>query len=795
MTQLTDDQKSSSINSDTPELQPQRNNSSVSNQLSLETRTLESNKNYWQGWNLSFDATSIIPNHQTASEQNRTFQIRRVTEDNRIGEHLHSFVVNRTGKHVLETSSIQGNVVLLYQSEVVYVTNGNGFLSSPPDNTPVSTETSRWSIEVQTAQIRWVDRQVYPGQLTHLSVESNRESFTLGVSANNVSFTELENIFPEEQYATNHDRFRDEGILLLSGHSQFRTLINTTNTTPRIYQFDLYALDTTLKEETNLTVRQPSQNSQFVSVDRTQVAGDYLTATIHCSQCYLLIGSPQSNVIELLELTDTTGDDQITLRINSRFAGMYPDYPGMPENVSAYDAGPDAVSRIDSTVQLASERTLAQVRSRFDLRPNGRDAPLRPGLYDLTITQSTHLLRYYTSNQPPPLQERLQVRDTTDVTTIRLVDPSLDSIESYTLPAGSPYPLTLEAIYEGATAREKITLGDRLLFKIDTPGIFGYLQAVHNNRLDGLNNNIQEGLFLTITGEYGTPPLNKIDLSASRANLLADPVNNSLFVTFDTSHLRPAHLMRPQRLIATLQYRGVHRNRPRYSVARPTENARGYPYLPPGDQRTVQTTVTFRDYEDSAVVHEVENELLRPPNDFSVPISGTATVAPGSQIRIVAVSHDPHEWISTTQTTVQSNGDWHATLDFNQAKAGQRFQLSVTQGNRTLTAHEGIVSKSQTPPTTTVQDPRITDTTQPGTPISSNQSPSTPSPQSTPSQSTQPSSPSQPTGFVATGWNAIGQLLPNPPALSGVIGLITLLLTALGLLGVLGSTALAILRR
>ncbi len=579
----TINQKSLSVGPDSPELPLQLNDSQNLPQ-SVETRTLESPETYWQGWHLSFDATTIISDHRSASVQNRTFQVRRVTDDNRIGRHLHSFVVNRSGKHVLDSSSIQGNVVLLYKSEVVYITNGTGYLSSPPDNASVKTQSSSWLVKVHTANLRWVDNQLYPGQSTHLNVESNRNSYTLGVRANNVSFNELQEIFPESHYADNHDKYRDQEVLLLSGQSQIRPRINSTNLTPRTYQFEIFALDTTLKEQTALTVRQPNQNSRFLAVDRTQVAGDYLTVTIGCAQCYLLIGSPTSNVIELLELTDSTNDDEITLQINTRFAGMYPDYPGMPNNISAYDAGPDEVSRIDSTVELASERTLQQVRSRFGLKPNGRDSPLDSGYYDLTLTQSTHLLRYYTANQPPPLQERLQVRGTTDITTIHLSEPSLNSLESYTLPAGSPYPLTLGTIHEQATKRDRVTLGDRLILRIDTSGVFGYLQEVYSNRLEGLNNNIREGLFLRVTSEYGTPPLNTIDLSASRANLLADPGTNSLFVTFDTSHLRPAHLIRPQRLTATLQYRGVHRNRPQYSVARPIANARGYPYLPPGSQ-------------------------------------------------------------------------------------------------------------------------------------------------------------------------------------------------------------------
>ncbi len=174
-----------------------------------------------------------------------------------------------------------------------------------------------------------------------------------------------------------------------------------------------------------------------------------------------------------------------------------------------------------------------------------------------------------------------------------------------------------------------------------------------------------------------------------------------------------------------------------------------------------------------------------------MPISGNASVAPGSELTIVAESYEPHEWVSTTETTVQQNGNWYATMDFNQAKAGQRFRLTVTQGTRTLTTLDGIVSEAQQSPTTTTRKPTETDTPQPRTPITGDQPPDTPRTQSTDTPSQSPPS----TDTPANGESMFSYLLPNPPALSGTIGLIALFIMSLIILGIIGVTGVTFLRR
>lgn len=759
-----------------------------------EPTPLESGESYWRGWHITFNATELIDNPSSATEANRTFQIRRVTDANRIGERLTTFTVNTRGTHTIDTWHFKGPVVILYKSDVVHVTNGIGYTSNPPDNTSVTITNSQWFVPQQTLGISWEDTPVYPDQLVQLELTSNRDSFTLGVKATGLSYSDLTAIFPEEHFAENHDAHRNDDALLLDGQRSARLLLNTSGIAPDEYDFEFYSTDSRLRVNSTLNVLQPEPNFRFDSVQRSQQTGDIITATVSCEQCYLLVGGPADGVIDLVELTDQNNDQSITLRINTRYAGVYFGYPGVPQhNIPAYRAGPDEATRVHSSIRLESRQTLSEIRTELGLAPHGVDAPLGPGLYDLTLLESTYLL-----NHPPQDSETLFIRDHTDITTIRLTDPSLDSIESFTAPPGLPRDLTLDAIPGRITQRDTVVLGDQLVFKIEMSGIFGYLSEEHDNDIAGISNNVHEGISLQITGQRFIAPSKTIDLESSRTRLLPNPTNNALYVVIDTRYLRPASLTREQPFTATFHLTGVSNERPRYSMTKPAANYHGYPYLPPGQHETVQTTVRLRSPADTAVVDNQPNGSLRPPNEFAVPISGDTLVAPGSRLTITATHNAPHEWETTGTAIVQPDGTWHTPIDYSQARAGQTFTLTVKQGARTLTTTDGVIVESTTPQ----QTPSPTIPTTPTTPTGTTQ-PSTTAPPDTPtttqppdtSTPTTPAPPVTPTQPSQDSPSIFTALLPNPPALSGTLGLITLLTLGLGIIGIIGYAGLIILRR
>lgn len=756
---------------------------------------LESGDSYWRGWHVTFNATELITNPARATEQNRTFQIRRVTETDRIGERLTTFTVDNSGTHTIDTSPFKGPVVILYKSDVVYVTNGTGYNSNPPNNTSVTITNSKWVVPQQTLNISWEDNPVYPDQLTQLDLSSNRDSFTLGVKATGLSYSDLTAIFPEEHFAENHDAHRTDNALLLDGQQSAQLLINTSGISPGDYAFEFYSTDSLLRVNSTVNVLQPQPDSQFESVQRSQHTGDIVTTTITCDQCYLLIGGPDDGIIELIQLTDQNNDQTINLRINTRYAGLYLGHPGVsPKNISAYRAGPDDATRIHSSVLLDSRRTLSKIRTELGFAPHGLDVPLGPGLYDLTLTDSTYLL-----NQPSQDSETLLIRDHTDKTTIRLTDPSLDSIESFTAPPGMPRDLTLGTISASATQRDTVVLGDQLIFKIDISGIFGYLSEEHNDDIAGITYNEDEGISLQITGTRFTAPSKTIDLESSRARLLPDPSNNALYVAIDTRYLRPASLTREQPFTATVRLSGVSSERSQYSITGPEANYHGYPYLLPGVQDSVQTTVRLQPPTNAAVVNNQQNGSLRLPNEFAVPISGETLVAPGSRLTITATHDVAHEWETTGTAIVQPDGTWHTTIDYSQAGVGQTFTLTVQQKARTLTTTEGVIVES----TTSQQTPGPTPTT-PTTPTGTTQTPITSPPEtptatqppdtSTPATST-PTGPATPTEPPQEPTSIFNALLPNLPALTGTLGLIALLTLGLGTLSITGFAALTFLRR
>lgn len=180
-------------------------------------RRLDSGDRFWAGQVVYFDGSEVVTNVDTASVDERTFEVQTVTDEGRVGSFVREFVVDTDGERVLDTAGLeQGRYVVLYDGRPVYVQDGTGYKATPPDGTTVTIENSAWSVTVQSITASWSDDRVFRNDVVNLEIESNRVDFLIEVSAAGLDFDDLESMFDPEDFAPDHDAKADDHVLILA---------------------------------------------------------------------------------------------------------------------------------------------------------------------------------------------------------------------------------------------------------------------------------------------------------------------------------------------------------------------------------------------------------------------------------------------------------------------------------------------------------------------------------------------------------------------------------------------------
>ncbi len=637
----------------------------------IEASDLVSDTRYWRGMTLRFDGSEVVENISSATPENRTFQLWEVDDAGETVDVVSSFTVDHSGIHELETDTLAGRYVIQYDGEPVYVVDGIGYLSETPSGETVTVEASTWRIDRQQLSASWIDPHVYEAQTATLEVSSNRDRYVIAVSGDGLTFDDLTSLFANEDYAATADAHRDDDELLLRGGSASTFRINGSVLEPDGYTFEFDVIDTTASTTARLTVKRPDSGPSLHSVQTDGTVGDLVTAHVSCSACYVVVGGPREGMLDLLALTDETGDGMVDLTINTRYVGLHPG-SAIPSSASAYDAGDDDVYRYDTSDQF-DDRTLhrdtayiGMVREALGLESSGRTSVLGPGDLTIHVSPTDYVIsrERYGENRPPPSGE-LVLPDENDAATIVLEDRSLSGIDVAAAPRSVGERQEPATVIDRSSPVDEVAVGDQLVVGVDISGVFGYLAGTEAT-MDVVLDNEEEGLDLEIVPNAGGSPI-RIGV-ASR--LVVDRENERLWVVIDTDTLDDE--------------RSIDRGTPytirfRLRGSGPTvtgdggEAVDGYPYLSDGVIDTATTSVTFA--TPRIEITSPSSTELSPTTDLTV--AGTTTLAPGSTVMLRATAHDPYVWSTTTSAVVEEGGTWQVDIEFD-AASGNHFTLSTT---------------------------------------------------------------------------------------------------------------------
>jgi hypothetical protein len=645
---------------------------------------------FWQGQRLVVSGL----------EPGERYELRRIT-----GSDASAFAVARgsdaDGTLALSTDSLDGR----------YFVRGPGITDE---------RTQVFEVADQELRARWSSRSVGVGRSADLELFSNRGQYTVAVSAAGLAFEDLERLFDERDFAADHDaRERDDEILLAVANDE-PLPARFSDIDPDTYTFRAEVVDTNVTATAIVSVGLSRADVEFDRPFLTQQQGDLAVMNVsidNAETAYLVVGGHDSNFLDIVEVTDGSGDGRVSVRMNTRYMGLDPTDPGVPSGIRPYraTAGRDSVDALRPSDELASGTSLGDLRSGIGVS-GGLTAPLAVAEYPVVAASTTDIRRSGNG---------LDIRDERDRGGLGLESPRLRRIESRTASTGSAGSGGVSA-FRSLPRDETIALGDRVVFAIEVSGVSGHLLAEHDGEIDGIVDNDAEGIELTVEQTEGSANREPIefDLDGRGTALAVDGREDVLYVTVDTRQVDTTRALEAGQVYeATFTLAGVDDGVDRYSVKRTQPSHTGYPYLAPGEEQRVRTSFEF--VERTAAFEDGADELTAEPVS-EAEFAGTTNLAPGSTLLVRTRTTTGRTITQTTTATVTEEGTWATRHDFSDAQAGQRFEISVRDTDGVLATAEGEVVSAPTP-TPTPAEPTPTATVTPtATPTSTATATATP---------------------------------------------------------------------
>ena len=412
-------------------------------------------------------------------------------------------------------------------------------------------------------------------------------------------------------------------------------------------------------------------NSVF-SVDRGDVA-EITVDLDNADTAYVNIGSADVNYVVQVEVEDGNDDGEVTLEFNTRSGAT-----GSADAVSAA-ADDDSASFSEKTTTKSSNNYYLDSAS-----------------YDVNVSLS-------------------QDGAEESVATLSVNERSTDGITIGTAPA-SEFGEADNATDVEYTEDSTIAAGDVLVHEVSVSGVYGYVQdqiADDSNDIDTAEEALLElnslgTVDLVILQTSGTTDANEdpkvVDLAATNdadaLNVYADDDSNTLFVNVDTAN---AVFDRADRDT----YTDVSDNggfTDGNGVSDVNTNAET------GDEFDVSFTIDSSDSlvsgnEDETVSSSFEvveqsasfdtdNDEVTVQNTEGQSISGTTSVAAGTNLTVRVRATGDSPFLKTTEVTVQEDGTFSGTFDFSDVSENVSFTASVRSIDDTET--DGVVAPAPT---------------------------------------------------------------------------------------------------
>ncbi|MCO8266718.1 cell surface glycoprotein [Haloferax sp. AB510] len=300
--------------------------------------------------------------------------------------------------------------------------------------------------------------------------------------------------------------------------------------------------------------------------------------------------------------------------------------------------------------------------------------------------------------------------DADNVATLVLEERSTESVSTWTAPTGADITET-EDVYdaienENLTQTDSLANGDVVVTQVTATGLEGAFDASNFDALSGTQFNL--------TVEQTNPGPNRdakvLGINSSSATIIADGANDTYFIVYDLDDISASR---------TDYYDNTSTL---YEVEDDDAFNATFTVLEDGD-------LAEDDESASDEFEVVEPELELDQDEFAVSnaaeqsISGTATVAPGTEltIRVKSDGDTQPRFLKTASVYVQADGTFSSAFDFSEQNVNDTFEVtvSVDSGTAADATADGIVGEAMetttAAETTTTEESTETTTTEAST--------------------------------------------------------------------------------
>lgn len=421
--------------------------------------SLEEGERYWMGQTIDYTVESGSTNAEVVTTDNSTFVTElTIADDDTVS-------IDSSGS---EFSS--GEYTLQY------------------DNSSGTQQQVDFELATQTLDVEADDISVSNDDSTDSETEfvfdSNRATYDVNVSVNDLTNEEFAGLFTDESFTADDV---EDGNLTITGVSS-SVPVDFDGIDAGDYEFTFEVVDSGAEDTASVNVSEPGEATvDFTESSKTINRGDYADITLEFDEtdtAEVVIGGEDVGYTLNFTVTDTEDNGEVTVRFDSYLAGQGGDTPVQVHEDS------------EGSVTVNEETTLS-------------DRRLAAELYDMSVSP--------------------EGQSETDVGSLVIAERSSTGVSAQTLP-GDTDVSELEDV-ENATPTSSVAQGDYLIFNVQMNGVYSFLDEDYD--LGDENNT--DGLYAELT-EVGSSP-NSADtvINMTDAEVYTDAEDGVFYVVFDTS--------------------------------------------------------------------------------------------------------------------------------------------------------------------------------------------------------------------------------------------------------------------
>jgi surface glycoprotein (TIGR04207 family)/PGF-CTERM protein len=612
----------------------------------------ESGTTKWSGQDLVFqDSGGDYQDYQI-----REFDQTAGTASNQVGTLVREFSTNDSNVRVIDTSGLEDNYVVTasdgtdrYVLETDSHGNENGATKIGSGN---SAEGSQVEIAVQEfTKSEFASDQVDLGDSEALELQSNRDDYDVVISSDNLTQTAL-NEMVNDSSKEGSDSVRVPG---LTADDSIDVWFNDSEVDEgNSYTFDVTPADTDASASASISVGSPQdEDADFDQASWSQQRGDVVTFSLTTTELSdsenLNVTISGENDAYVANLEVSPEDGEVVISMNT-WAASRTNTVG-----EVFTAETGSIKTANSTTSRAAPNRI-----------------LDAGTTDLIISEVDY-------SQPAEQDQEY------DLATLNIEDRSTGEMTVHTAPhqefsqfadgdvgvinsMSSQGKLTESSDIAIAPSERNTRRGDVVVHEVEVSGIYG---ALENQSVSGDGASLSsligsEEVYFTIDqsdpGNNADPKTNHFD--NNEHVVVADAENDTLYVIGDSDDFDNVETGESYQANFTLG-EGYQNQFLRSSNEVSTNETTG------DDYSIVDREAEFDKSGDKVMVEAAADQA----------VTGTTTVAPGTEMRVRARATGEQAFLKTATATVAEDGTFEAVFSgedsFEDASVGQNFTLSI----------------------------------------------------------------------------------------------------------------------